>query len=1002
MLITIPPDPDLYMHGAGEAVHFMNVTVSPTALFVSRTDAGGGTDDDNPNVLYLPSVDEAMSLPVPPLPSPTPSQSSFAACVAGWPATYGCPAGYLWAAPLYTCVPCRPGFYYVEGRCVGCPLGSYSPAPGATACLECLMARAVGLSYCSAPPPSAPAAAPCPLGQERRVGSDDTCMPCVPGFAGRCAPCAPGQYANAPGRTACSSCPFPLVATQWGSTTCVECNRGYVPSPKGDACQLCRAGAQYFVERRGLGPQCVNKTVVRCGRGQYLQDGGPYMDNRCVACDGCADGQLMVPFLARPCDYAETRALGPPYRCVPLESVQGQFSRLSVHPQNASGLYVQYTPCQGLPPYATWAVGPHPAFCYFQCSYAISAPVRQQYLFFYSMAQPDAETLAMLLALLRSAVNVFPLDYPGLGVGLMLMARALCLPCPNTQCGWGLWRPMADGCGPPVCQPNECQLMGAGELAYAKDGCVMNCTYPSHAHLTGLAPLGMGDSCPWECNFGFYRQQIIKDLDTNETGFVCLPCAPSACQEGKEEYQAVLCRPQATTADFCLPCPSSALAQLVPGSGPGQCKYACLPNVSYLSDHQCKPCASSLMCPAGFRRACAEIPCTACPPMPKNLWSSAVTMPSNSSVCQAACREGYHTLDAITRQVLLPPALSYDPTTIVCAPCSLRPQLQCPMRTCPAGFFMPVPGSGLCSACPTPIECGEGLFPSACLCAQCPPPPEGRIAVVTGEVCPTACAPNRMMVGGVCVPCSSFNTPQLSFFALWNASNGSRWWPPALDPPHLRPSSPGGTPERRAGVCWPCPPGTVTLPGDPDLCLSFALVPVPQRLPGGAAARALGLPPTGRLWPKRSLLVSEERQLRLLCPAFASGQLCKCNPGFERSADGRCQFAKTCLAHMRLEVAPHAVLVLQQPPLPRSTARHMMPAAEGCPPGTQWKQGACETCPKGTYSRHAGFGPCLGCPSNMTTTHAGSLSRAQCLVHRERDMAFPALLWWQRGYKKNG
>ena len=55
---------------------------------------------------------------------------------------------------------------------------------------------------------------------------------------------------------------------------------------------------------------------------------------------------------------------------------------------------------------------------------------------------------------------------------------------------------------------------------------------------------------------------------------------------------------------------------------------------------------------------------------------------------QAACREGYHTLDINSRQALYPAAPSYDPATIACALCYLRPTVPCPSRTCPPGFIM--------------------------------------------------------------------------------------------------------------------------------------------------------------------------------------------------------------------------------------------------------------------------------------------------------------------------
>lgn len=272
LFISLPPDPDLYAVGAGEGIHFMNVSVSSTALFVSRTDAGGGTDDDNPNVLYQPSVDEAISVEVPaPMEAPTPSQSSFAACVVGWPATYKCPIGFLWVPPLYTCQPCKAGFFFQQDRCSPCPVGSFSALHGSTACTACQVAREVGQSQCSTSHiNSSSSGTSCSLGYEVR-SVPGPCVQCLPGFAGKgCAVCPPGQYSNANGRTACSACQQPLVATQWGSTSCSTCPTGYVPSPQASTCQQCLSGMQYFWNTRPF-PVCLNKTVLECGRGFYLQ-----------------------------------------------------------------------------------------------------------------------------------------------------------------------------------------------------------------------------------------------------------------------------------------------------------------------------------------------------------------------------------------------------------------------------------------------------------------------------------------------------------------------------------------------------------------------------------------------------------------------------------------------------------------------------------------------------------------------------------------------------------
>jgi hypothetical protein len=759
----------------------------------------------------------------------------------------------------------------------------------------------------------------------------------------------------------------------------------------------------------------------------------------------------MVPFLASPCS-TPTSAPGAPYRCVPLRSIPGQFSRLSVSMLDSSAFDVQYTPCQSLPPFASWAEGPSPAHCFFQCSYAVAGPVRRQYLFYYSMERQDAQTQD---ALRNLQPNVYPLDYPGLAVDLMLLAARLCLPCSNAPCPLGKWRPQVEGCGPPTCNTLLCPVMEpraddtmSGSMGYEAydDGCVSNCSVPPNAYIIAQAPIGHGDACPWQCMFGFYLERVVVTVRPNEnrTNDVCLPCSPAACHAGIEEYHVAACVPTSRRSDFCRPCPSSVFAIPVPSMRPGECEFACQPNISFRSsvDQQCYPCpTNTVTCPAGFSVVCATQPCQACPPLPVSLWSSAMAMPSSTAQCRVACRSGFHTLDAATRAVLLPPAFSYDVGTILCAPCAQRPTLPCPARTCPIGFFMPVPGSGLCMRCPTDHDCGLGQFPSGCICTQCPAVPVNYMPILASQAsmllqlhanysvsirCAMVCTWNTMLLAG-CVPCSTFNTPALTFYAVWNASNGTRWWSAALDPPHLPPRSASLASERRAGLCWPCPPGTITSNGDADLCLSPAPAPVTNQLTFVSSDLAVltsdnVLPASLFTATRRKLLQlsGSSRQQRpmaqRLCPAFASGDHpnCRCNPGFIMHQDA-CVFEQRCSAQHRLALAPHdtasASLRLVKHPLPtcqphetrdpqhahcvarqgtRAGLADMLRAQTACGPGHFFDASAalCVPCPRGTYSAYHGLGPCLACPRDMTTHAERSLLRTQCVVPLEADTPF--------------
>jgi hypothetical protein len=932
--------------------------VPPTALFVARIDGGGGTVDGAAPIALVPAA--------PPVLRPSASQSAFSVCVAGWPATYACAAGQAWVAPLQECVPCKAGFFAASAEpCAPCPAGSFAAGVGSTACARCDSARWAGQSACE------------PLAEGRVCGAglepgaeEEECRPCRAGFSkawGRvwCGACAPGSYAAGEGSTGCSAC---ASATQWGSSACVPCAVGFVAAA--GACRACAAG-WYFAQE-----SCVRKGVVECPAGTYLEDGGPYADNRCRACEPCAEGHVLVPYAEPPFCTNSTRRVGAPYRCVRLETLPGQFGQLSF---NVSSLEfgVQYTACEGLPAYASWVRGPLPWYCYFECRFAVQGPISRQYLFFYSLERAVVDSLPP---------NVFPLDYPGLDADLMLLAGRVCLPCPTSQCPWGTWRPTAadGGCGPPLCGwGRSCQVMEAGVALYSPDGCTERCSRPANAHLTGLALPGQGDACAWECNFGFFLEEGV-----------CVACAAAACAGLDAEFRGPLCLPTSRRTDFCVPCAASAIATLAPQRATGTCEYVCLPNVSYQHLGECRACDTRALCATGQRRVCAERPCVACPPLPSSMWTSAMAMPSNTEVCQVACMDGHHTLDARTGAVLQPPAFSYGMGTIACAPCHLRRHLPCPGRTCPPGYYMPVPGSGVCAACA--VACGVGLTLSGCFCTQCAAPASQLLMHVEGRGCAAVCVHNHH---GSCSPCAALNTPTLSFYAVWNASNGTRWWPAAQDPPHLPPRS--GAPERRAGLCWPCPPERITVAGDADLCLSSSSVVVGPII----VAQEQHAVDEGFLFSMRSMVLSllvgkkPRRSLLsaapLICPPFAYGAACEeCSPGFVRAAGGGCTWERVCGAARR--VRAHAGGASLRLIIPAPHHHHQAAAADepraalqwvGCAPGWEWT-GACTPCALGHFSRHRGFGPCLRCPSHMTTVAEGSVSPSQCLVQRVADGFF--------------
>jgi hypothetical protein len=87
-------------------------------------------------------------------------------------------------------------------------------------------------------------------------------------------------------------------------------------------------------------------------------------------------------------------------------------------------------------------------------------------------------------------------------------------------------------------------------------------------------------------------------------------------------------------------------------------------------------------------------------------------------------------------------------------------------------------------------------------------------------VCPTTCISNSIFFNGSCISCDIFisimfpnipkNAPYNRFYSTWNASDAIRWWPQQFDPPFYskrsyNPFTNSLIPDKRYGICWPCP-----------------------------------------------------------------------------------------------------------------------------------------------------------------------------------------------------
>ena len=416
---------------------------------------------------------------------------------------------------------------------------------------------------------------------------------------------------------------------------------------------------------------------------------------------------------------------------------------------------ITYTPCtQTLTPLQEFAQGPDPTLCYFACRYGTAAPAAQQY---YLGLYMDAT--ASLLLVHDLPQNTFPLTrFPT--KQLQAAAQAACSTCPIAPCTEvGTYRrPFSPHttCGTP-CYMN------------CTAACQDTCTWPENAHPTGPGT-SYPTSCPWQCNLGFFRPNPYQ----------CQRCHASAC-DGQIYIGNNLCLP--TTQSPCRPCrayPNTTLRVL----DNAKCEYSCNHNGTYFSIEKegCVQCPANLTCPPGYSRNCNRcIPCDVA-----ETSSSIRLLPTATPQCMATCQDRY--MPHIQGRPM-PLNSAWPIQDLTCKPCTTcvvnTNTTQCD-RKCPLGYY---------------ADC---RYPE---CIQCPPTPN-TIFIPAAAECATACVNNMVMritppaLLPTCVQCPT------NYYAVWNATPGKRWWW----------TTPQTQNVRRAGICWPCPPGTTTLQGAADLC----------------------------------------------------------------------------------------------------------------------------------------------------------------------------------------
>ena len=174
---------------------------------------------------------------------------------------------------------------------------------------------------------------------------------------------------------------------------------------------------------------------------------------------------------------------------------------------------------------------------------------------------------------------------------------------------------------------------------------------------------------------------------------------------------------------------------------------------------------------------------------------------------------------------------------------------------------------------------------------------------------------------------------------------------------------------------------------------------------------------TKQIKSKTQLLISSSSST-FICPAFASGENCKCNPGFIYSIPSNgCILEQRCSPKYRLSFSLHTEnsLRLIKKPLSSCQPHQIRDTYHGhckkqktailnaslihssstttlriCGPGQfyDFTTKSCISCPIGFYSSYYSLSPCIPCPHGMTTSAERSLSKIQCVIPLEADHLF--------------
>jgi hypothetical protein len=870
------------------------------------------------------------------------------------------PGTYMVSLPSYRCTVCRQGTFLPFGGsrtiqdCRRCPNGTVAPRNGASACLNC----------------STPGTTAQPDGI--------SCARCSPGTynadGGLCLPCPRGTFVTADGASTCQVCaPGTFQNASMGGTTCALCPPGTISDgSSGRDCISCGNWSNKFTSSAGQ-TACVPR-LTACPRYYYINvTHDPTRDHSCALCVPCAPDQLTVAYdtslyaltLLSPNsssmylnELCPGTTAAPLYRCLSMTPTAGQYLSLMQTVGAAVGNspldpYMMH-PCED--PFfdnqtVAWVAGFDVQACYVSCLYGAN--------------------LQAVAELYRTPRLGPPLYYeePESNIFLQRMLRyktTLCLPCPQSACPLGLYRPASAtvaGCGPP------CGILACGDNDRTSSGCILPCTNrPANAGYVGGGPSLGVDWCPWQCNPGWF-------LSDNRSA--CLPCAataqvPSTLCNSSDYAVTEQCLPWHTSQDRCKYCAPMPFARLVGWNE--TCRYKCV--AGYYANGSasgCTPCSDVwlnnwTLCPTGMYLDEAQCHITGerptCKPCTGNVSFVSPGQRDDPTSCKASCAPGFHTVSLSTGAYADYTDLQSFPrvSDLRCIACSPQDRRSCNFtRACFPGHFRNVSvrdgQNNSCVPCTQSRQCPPGTYAPPCTGAnltdaQCLPCAPSLLAnqrfvpyrlthgrVIQPDHCPRVCLNNYVqdqLNPLACVPCASTPCPAVQegvqpplcafVYAYWNATPAKAWWDAQHAPQNIPYSA--TRPVERAGVCWACPLGTATFDDSTALC-----VPLP-----GFSAVDIPLP-----------------NAKLPIPSL-----------------------------------PNDIYVALQ--IPRLPTLQTRPRAASAPAAGERRllqvSGAATNtnalllavpCPYGTYKTDAGNGRCNVCPEGASTTQKGSTALSACM-----------------------